>query len=321
MNNIINKKILSRNFISFSHNDSDDNYYINYSGKDFKSDLFGRKIPKFKSNFSGFANYEKRLLNNSIEPISFKIDENFYFPKNKFDYFQFPRKKMKNNFFINFQEKLNKTFSNDYYKKLVNSNEKKFYFTKICFEEKLKKKDDEKIINSIDFEIKNFNLQIKNNKKTNFSFAQIQTLKNFKKKILNYNNNINLIQPSKKIKEKFKIIKNSILNKNFSQKKIDFKINNFKNDFSNKIKTKKFIINQSLNEQKFLKGFFKPEKKIKGIFQRFNFILNNNKKIYENDLNLIKIVNPIHIKNEENYFLKDKKFFMKNKNLLNKFKK
>jgi len=86
------------------------------------------------------------------------------------------------------------------------------------------------------------------------------------------------------------------------------------NEKNFKIKNNKFILNQSLNENKLLKGFLKPKNKIKGIFQRFNFILNNDKKLYENDLNLIKIVNPIHIKKEENYFAKDKKIFMKFKN-------
>ena len=354
MNNLINKNSLSRNFISFSHNDTNNNYYLNYSGKIFKSDLFARKIANFKNNFTGFVNYEERLLNKSIEPISsFNIDNNnFYFPKiEKFDgYFQFPRKK---NFSLSnnkiFQEKLNKTFNNNYYNNLLNSNKKNLNFlTKICYEEKLKKKDDEKIINSIDYEIKKFNHQIEFKKKTNFSFVQIQTLKNFKRKILNNNNNLKLNQPSKKIKEKFKIIQNLILNKSknkeknnelkfdeiLTKKKFEFRESDEfwflstlkRKDLLNKmIKSHKIIKNQHSKEKELLKGFLKPKKKIKGIFQQFNYILNNNKKIYEKDLNLIKIVNPIHIKKEEEDFLKDKKLFLKMRNykkiLLNNIKK
>ena len=352
MNNIINKN--SRNFISFSHNDTNNNYYLNYSGKIFKSDLFARKIANFKNNFSGFVNYEERLLNKSIEPISsFNIDNNnFYFPKiEKFEgYFQFPRKK---NFLFsnnkNFQEKLNKTYNNNYYKNLLNSNKKNNlnFLTKICYEEKLKKKDDEKIINSIDYEIKKFNYQIELKKKTNFSFVQIQSLKNFKRKILN-NNNLKLNQPSKKIKGKFQIIKNSILNNSnkkeknnelkfdeiLTKKKFEFRESDEfwflstlkRKDLLNKmIKSHKIFKNENSKEKKLLKGFLKPKKKIKGIFQQFNYNLNNNKKLYEKDLNLIKIVNPIQIKKEENDFLKDKKLFLKMRNykklLLNNNKK
>ena len=351
MNNIINKN--SRNFISFSHNDTNNNYYLNYSGKIFKSDLFARKISNFKNNFTGFVNYEERLLNKSIEPISsFNINNNnFYFPKiEKFEgYFQFPRKKILFSNNKNFQEKLNKTYNNNYYKNLLNSNKKNNlnFLTKICYEEKLKKNDDEKIINSIDYEIKKFNYQIELKKKTNFSFVQIQSLKNFKRKILN-NNNLKLNQPSKKIKEKFQIIKNSILNNSKNKeknnelkfdeiqtkKKFEFRESDKfwflstlkRKDLLNKmIKSNKLIKNQHSKEKELLKGFLKPKKKIKGIFQQFNYNLNNNKKLYEKDLNLIKIVNPIQIKKEENDFLKDKKLFLKMRNykklLLNNNKK
>ena len=76
--------------------DMDLNKYFIKSENDinlYESNLFGKKKAKINLPQTGFAKYNDRIMTNSIEKLSFKIDDSLYHPQSsKFEgYSQFPR--------------------------------------------------------------------------------------------------------------------------------------------------------------------------------------------------------------------------------------
>ena len=247
-------------------------YAFDETGNSYECNKYGQIFPKFKKDFTGFANYQQRILNKSIFPVSHRIDMTLYRPQSKFfeGYFQFPRSKVspftnlkiKNNSFVNVLKDEN-IISVPENKKLFNlkTNKGLGYLTATAASienkhiENLNKK---KIIDLINKTIKKNNINFELKGKSSYTPSQIRGMKIFKKKLLNNNEHKicgrELKKPESIFIEKYKL-----------NKAVFFDLPN--REINNKNKHKHF--NYSMNY------FNIPKEKIKEKNNKNNDILNN----------------------------------------------
>ena len=331
---------------------------IDSKGNKFECNLFGKKITKFHRNITGKANYSCRLNSNLIEKISNDFDDKIYRPQGIFfdGYFQFPNPKVspfqnviKDNSLIIKELKKNPRISLNKNKELlnINNNHSLSYLTSTIYIRDSRYKIP--IFKLIDNEIKE-NEKIKKQKLSvsNYLNSEINELKKFKKKLIENNSDriygIKLKTPNNFIKEKFNLYHNVFFLNPYKKKIINVKCNNKsmdnirllndnslnKNfDKNNQIEEKKIksfreFINKCKYDNKFIEGYKKEKVKLKGTFQKYvpNFI--SMKEIYRKELELRKKVDPEGCKREEERIMKDRIFFLKqkqNEKLLDRLRK
>ena len=329
-------------------NDDTGKYYlINNNNEDIETNMFGKRIPKFYKNFSGFSNYSQRILKKLINPISKNIDNSIYHPQGIFmeGYFQFPRPKVmpfqnlkKNNSILIDEFKNSKIFTLNSNKKLLNLklNQGIHYLSSSVSVKN--NKDKLNLISLINDTIVLNKIKKKKLLKSDFSNEEIKGLKTFKTKLLNNNDDMiygrklkkpdDIFMTNYKINQKlnFENSKNkmSIIKKNYSVDYFFKKNNDLNNSFSNKIHKSYSLIKDCEKERRLLKGFLKKKEKKKGIFQFYNPPkLPTIGDLYKKDLDLIEKVNPIFIEREKENVEKDKILFEKKRNnklIFEKFK-
>ena len=321
------------------NHDTGKHYLINNNNECTQTNIFGKTVPKFYKNFSGFANYSQRIKKSLINPISKNMDNSIYHPQGIFmeGYFQFPRPKVapfqnlkkKNNSALINEFKNSKIFSLDSNKKLLNLklNQGIHYLSSSI---SVKNNKGKKILISLI----NETIALNKNKekkllKSDYSNEEIKGLKSFKNKLLINNDDMiygrKLKKPDAisitnyKINQKV-MFDNSInrmskFKKNYSVDSLFKKDIDLNNSFINNIHKSKSLINNCEKEKRLLKGFLKKKQPNKGIFQLYNLPkLPMNGDLYKNDLELIKKVNPIFIEGEIEKEEKDKILFEKKRN-------
>ena len=321
-----------------SDDDTGKTYIIDNKNRSQRTDIFGRKIPKFHKNFSGFVNFSQRLKKNLVEEISYDIDNSFYHPQGVFmeGYFQFPRPKVspfknviKDNSSLIKEIEKTKRFALECNKKLskIQLNQGINYFTSIISKRSPKnKKYLESLINDAIYLNK---IQKKKLVQTDLSNEEIKGLKRFKKKMLCNDDNViygrELKKPNKIFITNFKINKKLIHKNPLLQNKINGKSCSVDNIFiKHKNRNKEYNLNNSkikkaetliLNcdlEKKNLKGFQREKEKVKGIFQTHSSPkLPTIGELFKKDIELIEKVNPFQVELEKEKMEKDKIFFMK----------
>jgi len=344
-------------------------YAFDETGNSYECNKYGQMFPKFIKDFTGFANYQQRILNKSIFPISHRIDMTLYRPQPKFfeGYSQFPRSKVSpftnlkiknknnsNNSLINIL-KNKKIFSVPENKKLLSlkTNNGLGYMTATASSiqnkhiENLNKK---KLIELIDKTVKKNKISLELNGKNKYNSAQIRAMKMFKKKLLDNNEHKicgrELKQPESIFIEKYKLNKAIIFDKpnrdiknkthlhinysmnynnvpklyennklkdnnNKKDKKKDNIIIKFTHQYSDSIIKEKEVLIQTSIDNKMLKGYSKPNIKEKGIYKINKETLPFPTKIYDREDALLKKVNSLNAKMEEEKIKKDKFFLLK----------
>ena len=321
------------------NDDTGKHYLINNNNEDIETNMFGKRIPKFYKNFSGFASYNQRIVKRLITPISKNMDNTIYHPQSIFldGYFQFPRPKVapfqnlikKNNSSLINEFKKSKIYSLNSNKKLLNLklNQGIHYLSSSISVKNNKSKKN--IISLINDTINLNRIKQRRSLKSDFSNEEIKGLKTFKTKLLNNNDDMiygrklkkpdDIFITNYKINEKLNS-RNTIskIKKNYSVDSLFKKDIEVNNTFTNQIHKASSLINICEKERKLLKGFLKKKEPNKGIFQFYNLPkLPSNGDLYKNDLELIKKVNPIFVEKENERNEKDKILFEKKRN--NKF--
>ena len=198
--------------------DMDVNKYFIKSENDinlYESNLFGKKKAKINIPQTGFAKYNDRIMTNSIEKLSFKIDDSLYHPQSlRFEgYSQYPRPLIipfSNIVHTKLQKNLKKDllktegiFTTIKNKNILNKKPNKgLYFYTGTINNLVNTKNRESVLNKINDTI-SYENKNKLNKHNELREFEKNALKKFRKKILSNSTNIVFGRKLKKPDEKF----------------------------------------------------------------------------------------------------------------------